>query len=201
MTKALMHFLSAALLLIFSVGCQTTPKANLARFNDDNQIAYPDISILMTSEELRFMENRRVIINALNESRAFESIQVNNPYTEFSIEVHIETTSSINTPTGFAQGMLFACTLGIIPMHNTCEAEGKIKLRFRDFVFDQFQTTATHSSIISIFNVMSEDIGTPGVYRKIIENTIEMIIERRSFEKLIQEIEEEYRATQEDEVT
>jgi hypothetical protein len=184
------------LLLTLLCGCQTTPKANLIRFNNSNDPIYPAISIVMTSEELGYIDTRRIVIDALNESNVFESVQVNNPYNEFAIELYIETRplTNDNGIKDFVKVVLFGSTLGIFPLYHECEAEGKAKLRFRGIVFDEFDVTCKHSSIITILNLESDDVGTYGAYRKIVEKVIEMIIERRSFENLIQEIEDEYRA-------
>lgn len=178
-------------------GCKTTPKANLMQFNPTGEPIYPSIRVVMTSQEMSYYSSRNAFLRALKEANVFKAIEVNNPYAEFVLEVHIETKdlSSKTQAESFTKEVIAGGTLGLVPLHTKFDSKGIVKLRYRGEVFDEFEFETKHASNVSLFSYDDDDAGASGVYRKAVEVILTKIEERQSFAALFQRIKQEQPAS------
>jgi len=167
----------------FFSGCSgITKNADFTKFNEKEK-KYPEISIVMTSEELQYFRNRTTVINAFKESNMFKAIKSNNPYAPFSMELYLEgKNKSIETGDGFGKMMVGAGSLFLIPTDVEFEVKGHVKLRALGVVFDEFNVDTKFKTVFSMFH-MGKDLGFSGAYRKAVEEILEKIKERDSFKK------------------
>lgn len=185
-----MKNLLLVLFLVFMTGCAVkTKNADFSSFKiDDKKQKYPDIGLVMTSEELQYFKEREAVINALNESKMFKSIQINNPYLPFSMELNLNLQiKDLDSASGFSKMMLSAGTLFLIPVDVNYEVVGKAKLRYKGIIFDEIPLNTKFITSFSMYKMGSKDIGIKGAYRKAIEQLLQEIKKRDSFKRSIKE--------------
>lgn len=178
--------ITALFSLMILGGCASTPKANLTQFNQGTGPLYPPISIIMTSKYVQDPIYPNTLINALREAHVFQSIDINNPYSAFTMQIELKVVNPIlnNTTESIAEGVIIGGTLGLVPVRVTFISTGTITLRFKGVIFDRFTFRSEYHGNVSIFNSSSKDAGIFGCYRKDAEIILKYLQERKSFNKI-----------------
>jgi hypothetical protein len=192
MISKITHITIALITLLLGTlmtGCvsSATPKANLTGYTTPKgDPLFPAVAIITTSEDLQYREPRVAFIGALNESRAFRAIEIGNPYAPIVLEVYV----SVDPEGGdigseVAKATLFGASLGLVPVGVEFRVTGRVRVRLESMVIDEFEFGFVHSTNLSLFNMDSKDIGWRGAFRKAAETTLEMLLERETFNKIM----------------
>jgi hypothetical protein len=185
-SKRYSSLLLASLLILF--GCSSTPNANLSKFNPGQEAIYPKISVMLISKCRNCYSYRDIFISALQETNVFESIEISEANTDFQMEVYIdlENVSMQDDAEGTAKAIIAGATMMLLPIPMEFIAKGTIKLSYQGNIFEEFKIECYYKTILSLYSAKDKDAGAPGAYRKIVETIIEEIMERKSFDKIIQ---------------
>lgn len=185
-SKRYSSLLLAFLLILF--GCSSTPNANLSKFNPGHEAIYPKISVVLISECRDCYSYRDIFISALQETNVFESIEISEANNDFEMEVYIdlENVSMQDDAEGYAKAIIAGATMMLLPIPMEFIAKGTIKLSYQGNIFEEFKIESNYNTILSLYSVKDKDAGAPGAYRKIVETIIEEIMERKSFDKVLQ---------------
>lgn len=184
-TKLFFPFLAVALAFVGGCASNPTTKADFARFSNVEGAVFPPIAIFTTSEDLQYREPRNAYIGALREARVFPSIEIESPFVPIALEAFVEVNSNEGAASGIAKATLFGGTLGLLPLGIEFDVVGRIRVRQGGHIVDEFEFNFTHASNMSLFNVDSPDVGWRGAFRKAAEITLEMLIERGSFDGIL----------------
>lgn len=191
-TKRYSSLLLASLLILF--GCSLTPKPNLTKFNACQEALYPPITVVMTNEDYEHSRYRDAFLQALEEANVFESIDIGNPNTDFVMEVHldIENISMQDDAEGYTKAIILGLTVGLVPLSMEFVTKGAIKLKYQGVIFEELDIESHYKRFGNLFSFYdNKDESVEGAYRKVVEEIIEEIMERNSFDKLFNKLKEQ----------
>ena len=179
-------FLLASLLILF--GCSITPKPNLTKFSTCQEALYPPITVVMTSDDFQFSRRKRdAFMSAFEEANVFESINIGNPNTDFVMEanLYIENISMQDDAEGYTKAIVLGLTMGLIPISMEFVTRGVIKLKYQGVIFEELDIESHYKRIGNLFSFYeNKDESIEGAYRKVVEEIIEEIMERNSFDEI-----------------
>ena len=187
-TKRYSSLLLASLLILF--GCSLTPKPNLTQFNTCQEALYPPITVVMTSSDFQHSRNRDAFLSALEEANIFESIS--NTNTDFVMEVNLDIKNTMeDNAGGYAKAAIWGLTMGLVPLSMEFVIKGTIKLKYQGVIFEELDVESHYKRIGNLFSFDNRDESIEGAYRKVVEEIIEEIMERNSFDKLFNKLQEQ----------
>jgi hypothetical protein len=180
----------SALLLLILLGCSITPKPNLSKFNASQEDLYPPITVVMTSGDFQNTRHRDAFLSALEEANVFESIS--NTNTDFVMEVNLDIKNTMeDNAGGYAKAAIWGLTMGLVPLSMEFVIKGTIKLKYQGVIFEELDVESHYKRIGNLFSFDNRDESIEGAYRKVVEEIIEEIMERNSFDKLFNKLQEQ----------
>ena len=164
---------------LFLFGCATTPKANLTGFED---FSFPATTLVFTSESMQYRENRQPLILALRESKAFKSIDIDNPYSKYALEINIEFGNKLDN---IADALVTGAAIGamVVPVQMEYIVTGTVTLRDENLVIDSFPLEFEHKRVQTLFHGFDKDGGWSGALRVAAQKIIEALKERGSYDE------------------
>jgi hypothetical protein len=179
MKKSALAFLTipVTFLALILAGCATTEKANLSGYDKP---VFPITTLVFTSESLQYSAARYAFIDALKESKAFESLDIENPYSRYALEVNLDYSNKIDNA---AEAVVTGAMLGsmVLPVRMDYIVTGDIKLRENNQVIDYFTIEFEHRRIQTLFQAPSKDGGWSGALRVAAQKMIEHLDSRNSY--------------------
>lgn len=166
--------------------CANTPKADMKKFSKLISKRYPPITLYHNgrqSEVGRFRETP--FLDALVESKVFESVSLRNPFATYSMEVNIETVHEERYATGVPlvqPSFLSAVTLGVVPSQHTYKTTGIVNIRKHKKTIESIPIDLTFDSTFTTVSLNSNSLGERGPQRQAAEYVISELIRRKTFE-------------------
>lgn len=181
-------------LLLTLHGCSITPKPNLAKFNPSQEALYPPIMVVMTSGDFQSFRHRDAFLSALEEAHVFESVEIDNSNTDLVMVVNldIENISMRDGAEGYTKAIVLGLSMGLVPISMEFVTKGVIKLKYQGVVFEELDIESHYKRIGNLYSFNeNKDESVEGAYRKVVEEIIEEIMERDSFDKLFNKQQEQ----------
>lgn len=159
------------------LGCATTPNADLAGFGAYD---FPSVTLVFTSESMQYRETRARFISALSESGAFASIDIENPYSQYALEINIEFDNKLDS---MGDAVVTGAALGaiVVPVQMDYLVTGHVRVRKDNEVIDSFPVNFEHRRVQTLLHAFSKDGGWGGALRVAAQRIIENLQDRDSF--------------------
>jgi hypothetical protein len=92
---------------------------------------------------------------------------------------------------GYAKAAIWGLTMGLVPLSMEFVIKGTIKLKYQGVIFEELDVESHYKRIGNLFSFDNRDESIEGAYRKVVEEIIEEIMERNSFDKLFNKLQEQ----------